>query len=222
MTAPIRLMSVDDHRLIHRAIAQMANSTPDMQVVGEACSGEEALEFIDALQPHVVLMDLDMPGMGGLAATEVVRQKFPQVRVVVVSGNVQEPYPSRALAAGARGFVSKESDEAELERAIRLVVAGRRYITAEVAGNMAGSLGGGEETPFASLSVRELDVALKIVSGHSTQEIGDLLDIHTNTVSSFRRRIFDKLNVRNDVELTLAAFRCGLVNEGLHPAGAED
>ncbi len=217
----IRLMSVDDHRLIHRAIAQMVRATPDMQIVGEANSGEEALEFIDALQPHVVLMDLDMPGMGGLAATEMIRQKFPHVRVIVVSGNVQEPYPSRALAAGARGFVSKESDEAEMERAIRLVMAGRRYITAEVAGNMAECLGN-VESPFARLSVRELDVALKIVSGHTTQEIGSLLEIHTNTVSSFRRRIFDKLEVRNDVELTLAAFRYGLVSEGLNPADTPD
>ncbi len=217
MSQMIRLLTVDDHRLIHRAMAQMVNAAPDMQIVGEASSGEEALEFIDALQPHVVLMDLEMPGMGGLAATELVRQQFPHVRVIIVSGNVQEPYPSRALAAGARGFVSKESDEAEIERAIRLVVAGRRYITAEVAGNMAESLGG-DDSPFGRLSVRELDVALKIVSGHTTQEIGELLHIHTNTVSSFRRRIFDKLDVRNDVELTLAAFRYGLVSEGLHPA----
>lgn len=221
MSDVIRLMSVDDHRLIHRAIAQMVHATPDMQIVGEASTGEEALEFMDALQPHVVLMDLDMPGMGGLAATEIVRQKFPHIRVIVVSGNVQEPYPSRALGAGARGFVSKESDEAEIERAIRLVMAGRRYITAEVAGNMAESIGG-DEAPFVRLSVRELDVALKIVSGHTTQEIGELLGIHTNTVSSFRRRIFDKLEVRNDVELTLAAFRSGLVSEGLHPVNPAD
>lgn len=214
MATALRILTVDDHRLIHRALAAMIDAQPDMRVVGEASSGEEALEFIPALSPQLVLMDLDMPGMGGLAATEQILQRFPQVRVIVVSGNVHEPYPSRALGSGARGFVAKDSEPEDILRAIRQVAQGRRFISAEVAGYMAGLASETQRSPFAQLSGRELDVALKIVAGHSTQEIAEMLAIHTNTVSSFRRRIFDKLKLRNDVELTLAAFRHGLIQEG--------
>lgn len=210
----IRLLSVDDHRMIHRAIAHVASRVKDMQLVGEASSGEEALEFLEALQPHIVLMDLNMPGMGGILATEKIRKGFPAVKVIVLSGQTEEPYPSRALSAGASGFLSKDCDETEVERAIRRVLQGQTYISAEVAGSMAARLlGHGANTPFDALSEREMVVALKIVAGHSTNQIAELLDIHTNTVSSFRRRIFDKLQVSNDVELTLAAFRYGVIAE---------
>ena len=210
----IRLLVVDDHRMNHRAMAHMAAARADMEVVGEASSGEEALEFVDALAPNVVLMDLDMPGMGGLAATERIARAHPQVRVIVISAQTQEPYPSRAMAAGAVGYLSKDSEEAEIERAIRRVLSGGKYIAADIAGQMAERLlATGKGSPFDALSEREMSVALKITAGHSTQQIADLLDIHPNTVSSFRRRIYDKLNVNNDVELTRAAFRYGVIRE---------
>ena len=212
----IRLLSVDDHKMIHRAIAHMANRQPDLSLIGEASTGEQALEFIDALQPHVVLMDLDMPGMGGIEATEKIRRQFPAVQVIIISGHVHEPYPSRALAAGARGFLSKDVDEDEIERAVRRVLRGECHVSSDVAGHMAAMrFGTREGSPFDELSDRELAVAMKICTGLGTQEISDLLGIHVNTVSTYRRRIYDKVDVSNDVQLTRMAYRFGLLKEGL-------
>lgn len=212
----IRLLSVDDHKMIHRAIAHMASQTSDIIVVGEAHSGEEALDYIEALRPSIVMMDLNMPGIGGIAATQALSEKYPQVDVIVVSAHTHEPYPGRAMAAGAAGFLSKDCDEAEMLKAIRRVHAGGRYISAEVAGEHSTRFIEGKATsPFEQLSERELAVALQITNGLGTQAIADMLKISPNTVSTYRRRIFDKLAVSNDVELTLAAFRHGLIGDVL-------
>ncbi len=212
----IRLLSVDDHKMIHRAIAMMANSHPDLMVVGEAHSGEEALDYIEALQPDIVLMDLNMPGIGGIETTERISAQFPRIRVIVLSAHAHEPYPSRALAAGAQGFLCKDCEEPEMLKAIFRVAQGGRYVSAEVAGELSARLAEKfSQSAFDSLSEREMAVVLKITAGHSTQEIARLLDISPNTVSSFRRRIYDKLDVSNDVQLTLAAFRHGLIGDVL-------
>ena len=209
---PIRILSVDDHRMIHGAIAHLAGGHADMTVVGEATTGEEALDFVDAMKPDVVLMDLNMPGMGGLAATERIGQQFPGVRVIILSGHAQEPYPSRALEAGAAGYLCKDAPEEELLRAIRQVARGQRYISPDVAEVLSRRwLATQGRSGFDGLSEREMAVVLKITSGHGTQEIADLLQISPNTVSSFRRRIFDKVGVKNGVQLTLAAIRHGLL-----------
>lgn len=212
----IRILSVDDHRLIHRAIAHMANQTQDMVVVGEAHSGEDALEFIEALRPNIVLMDLNMPGIGGIAATQRLTDEYPDIDVIVVSAHTHEPYPARAMAAGAAGFLCKDCDEAEMLKAIRRVHSGGRYVSSEVAGDLSMRLVDGRaSSPFDNLSEREMAVSLQITNGLSTQAISSLLEISPNTVSTYRRRIFDKLQVKNDVELTLAAFRHGLVGDKL-------
>ena len=212
----IRLLSVDDHKMIHRAIAHMASRTDDMIVVGEAHSGEAALEYIDALRPDIVLMDLNMPGIGGLGATERLTAEYPQVDVIVVSAHTHEPYPSRAMAAGAAGFLCKDCEEVEMLKAIRRVHSGGRYISPEIAGELSVRLVDGKPmSPFEDLSEREMAVALKITSGLSTQKIADMLEISPNTVSTYRRRVFDKLHIDNDVTLTLMAFRHGLVGDVL-------
>lgn len=210
----IRLLTVDDHKMIHRAIAHMASQTSDVIVVGEAHSGEDALEYIEALRPNIVMMDLNMPGLGGIAATQAMTERYPQVDVIVVSAHTHEPYPARAMAAGAAGFLSKDCDETEMLKAIRRVHAGGRYISAEVAGDLSVRLvDGRSSSPFEQLSEREMAVTLQITNGLTTQAIADLLSISPNTVSTYRRRIFDKVNVTNDVELTLAAFRHGLIGD---------
>lgn len=213
-TKPIRLLSVDDHKMIHRAIAMMANSHPDLTVVGEAHSGEEALDYIEALRPDIILMDLNMPGIGGIETTERISAQYPRVRVIVLSAHSHEPYPSRALAAGAQGFLCKDCEEPEMLRAIFRVARGGRYVSSDVAGELSARLAEKfAKSAFESLSEREMAVVLKITSGHSTQEIAQIMGISPNTVSSFRRRIFDKLEVSNDVQLTLAAFRHGLIGD---------
>ncbi len=210
----IRLLSVDDHKMIHRAIAHMAGRHADLTLVGDARSGEEALDYIAALRPDIVLMDLNMPGIGGIEATRRVTANFHGVQVIIVSAHAHEPYPSRALAAGASGFLCKDCDETEMLKAIRCVQGGGRYVSPEIAGELSARLvGRGDRSPFDRLSEREMAVARKITAGHGTQQVADLLGISPNTVSSFRRRIYDKLGVGNDVELTLAAFRHGLIGD---------
>lgn len=212
----IRLLSVDDHKLIHRAIEHMAQRHSELTVVGDARTGEEALDYIDALRPDIVLMDLNMPGMGGIEATEQLTAEHPDVRVIILSAHIHEPYPSRALTAGAAGFLSKDCDDDELLRAIIRVRRGGRYVAPEIAGELSARLlGEGGGSPFERLSEREMAVVLKITAGHGTQKIAELLGISPNTVSSFRRRIYDKLEISNDVELTLAAFRHGLIGDVL-------
>lgn len=194
----------------------MASRHPNLMVVGEARSGEEALEYIEALRPHIVLMDLNMPGIGGIEATERLSSLHPAVKVIIVSAHTHEPYPSRALAAGAAGFLCKDCEESEMLKAILRVREGGRYVSAEVAGELSVRLTDkGGQSPFDRLSEREMAVALKITAGLNTQQIADLLEISPNTVSSFRRRIYDKLLVNNDVELTLAAFRHRLIGDVL-------
>ena len=212
----IRLLSVDDHKMIHRAIARMAEGHSELQLVGEARSGEEALEYCEALRPNIVLMDLNMPGIGGIEATERMTDQFPAVKVIIISAHTHEPYPSRALAAGAAGFLCKDCEEDEMLKAIMRVYKGGRFVSPEVAGELSARLSSNRAgTPFDQLSDREMAVVLKITAGHSTQVISELLEISPNTVSSFRRRIYDKLNVSNDVQLTLAAFRHRLVGDVL-------
>ncbi len=210
----IRILSVDDHKMIHRAIAHMASKNHRLTVVGEAHSGEEALDYLDALRPDIVLMDLNMPGIGGIEATERMSADHPQTKIIILSAHSREPYPSRALAAGARGFLCKDCDEQEILRAILRVAAGGRYVSAEVAGELSSRLAASfSQSAFERLSEREMAVVLKITAGHSTQAIAELLEISPNTVSSFRRRIYDKLDVSNDVQLTLAALRHGLLGD---------
>ncbi len=213
---PIRILSVDDHKMIHRAIAHLASEHEDLTVVGEAHTGEEALDFVEALGPDIALMDLNMPGIGGLEATERMRTRHPRVRVIVLSGHTHEPYPSRALAAGAAGFLCKNCAEEEMLVAIRRVAQGKRYISPDIAGQLSARLLRPDgASSFDLLSEREMAVALKITAGHGTQDIADMLKISPNTVSSFRRRIYDKLDVSNDVQLTLTAIRHGLLGDML-------
>lgn len=212
----IRVMFVDDHELMLMALRTAVKDAHDVQVVAEAHSGEEALEMVEAVGPHVALMDLNMPGMGGIECTRRFKERYPHVGVLVVSAHVTEPYPTQALNAGALGFLSKNSFATEVVRAIHKVRQGQRYIAAEIAGSIATRLLEQESrSPFDQLSERELAVTLKVTTGSSVTEIADLLHISPNTVSTYKQRVLSKLNVRNDVELTLMAVRHGLIGDRL-------
>jgi two-component system, NarL family, invasion response regulator UvrY len=165
--------------------------------------------------PDVVLMDINMPGIGGLEATRRLLQRTPTAKVIVVSMHLEEPYPSRMLAAGAAGYISKDSAADEVVTAIRRVHGGGHYVAADVAGNLAASLvkGPGGASPFDQLSQRETQVMLMVTKGYSTQEISDRLHLSPKTVSTYRYRLFEKLGVGNDVELTRMAMRYGLLDE---------
>ncbi|HZP11400.1 MAG TPA: response regulator [Nevskiaceae bacterium] len=211
----IRVMLVDDHRLVRAGLKRVLSEMPDIEVVAEAGTGEEALDLAKKQSPDVVLMDVNMPGMGGLETTRRLVARMPQVKVIAVSMHLEEPYPSRMLEAGAAGYISKDSAADEVATAIRRVQSGGHYVAADVAGNLAASLikGGSGSAPFEQLSQRETQVMLMVTKGYSTQAISDRLCLSPKTVSTYRYRLFEKLGVTNDVELTRLAMRYGLLDE---------
>ena len=212
----IKVAIVDDHELVRTGIMRILGDMSDMEVVAEASSGEEAVQLVRQYQPDVVLMDVNMPGIGGFEATRKLVQMFPSLKVVVVTIHVDDPFPSRMLQAGAMGYLTKGCGVNEIVTAIREVFSGRRYISADVAQHLALKLmPGGEHSPFDSLSPRELQVMLMLTQGTKVQEISDKLCLSPKTVSTYRHRLYDKLGVSSDVALTRLAMRFGVVDDAL-------
>lgn len=213
----IRLILCDDHRLVRAGLRRVLEDTEGMEVLGEASTGEEAMQMARDCAPDVMLMDVNMPGIGGLEATRRILQRNPKIRIIAVSMYVDEPYPSRLLSAGARGYISKDAAADEVVSAIRRVAEGGIYVAASVASNLAASLVKGndaDQSPFDSLSQREMQVMLMVTKGLGNQEISESLSLSPKTVSTYRYRLFDKLNVTNDVELTRMAMRYGVLDDG--------
>lgn len=208
----INVMLVDDHDLVRTGIKLMLDDVSGIKVVAEASSGEEAVKLGRDLKPHVVLMDVKMPGIGGFEATRKLIRIDPDVKVLVVSTCENDVYPSRLLQVGAAGYLTKGSSMDEMVKAIRAVHAGQRYISPEIASRLAFKhVTDQEDSPFETLSERELQVMLMITKGMKVQDIAEKLHLSPKTVNSYRYRIFEKLNVKNDVELTLLAIRHGLI-----------
>lgn len=204
----IKVMLVDDHSLVRAGIRRILEDYHGIRIVAEAASGEEALNAARTQPIDVVLMDLNMPGIGGLEATRRLLTQNPQLRIVVVTAHSGEPFPTRLLEAGAVGYISKGAAAGEIVLAIQQAYAGERYIGADVAQSLALTmLPGGGGTPFDKLSQRELQIMLMILQGQSTQVISDKLCLSPKTISTYRYRMFDKLGVHNDVELTQMAMR---------------
>lgn len=215
----IQLLLVDDHDLVRSGMRRLLEEEADFQVVGEAGSGEEALNMVREHMPDVVLMDINMPGVGGLEATRRLLTLNPKIKVIAVSMYTEEPYPSRLLEAGAAGYLSKDCAAAEVVSAVRQVAAGKSYVAPSIASKLAVSLiTGTKGSPFDSLSQREMQVVLMVIQGQSTKLISDSLCLSPKTVSTYRYRVFEKLDVNNDVELTRLAMRYGLLENRLEAA----
>ncbi len=206
----IKVLVVDDHELIRAGIARMLLDDGSIEVVGEASSGEEALDMLKSNCPDVVLMDLKMPGIGGLEATRRIKRMCDKTQIVVVTACVDDPYPTHVMDSGASAYISKNSHVSEIIRAIKSVYRGERYISSDIAQVMA--LNKSKDSLFGSLSERELQIAMMIMDCQKVQNISDKLCLSPKTVNSYRYRIFDKLNINSDVELTLLAVRNGLLD----------
>lgn len=210
----IRVLLVDDHRLVRMGIRKILEDAAGIEVVGEAETGEQAIEFVRREKPDVVLLDVSMPGIGGLETTRKLLTIHPDLRVIVVSVHVQEPLPAKLMEAGAFGYLTKDCAADEVVTAVRRVHAGERYLTAEIAHQLAlAAVSGKGQTPFDELSQREMQIMLMITQGYSIQEISEKLNLSPKTVSTYRYRVFDKLGVHNDVELTRLAIRHGLITD---------
>lgn len=209
----IKVLVVDDHDLVRMGITRMLTDISGIKVVGDAACGEDALRLARDLHPQVVLMDVKMPGIGGLEATRKLLRQDPDIRVVAVTVCDEEPFPSRLLKAGAAGYLTKGAALDEMVKAIRAVAAGQRYISPEIAQQLAlKNLDDEKGSPFELLSEREMQITMMIVNCQKVQEISDRLFLSPKTVNSYRYRIFEKLGIDSDVELTLLAVRHGLLS----------
>lgn len=212
----IRILLVDDHELVRTGIAALLNAADDMVVVGVAQSGEEAVNAAVNLSADVVLMDVNMPGIGGVEACRRILRRDPAVKIIAISVQNDGPIPQQLLKLGVMGFVSKGSSVEEMVFAIRKVMMGKRYLCTEVANNMALlGLPGNMESPFAKLSQREAEVVTLILQGKTIPQIAEMLVISDKTVNTYRYRLYEKLQVKNDVELTRLAVKYGHIDVGL-------
>ncbi|MBB1472056.1 MULTISPECIES: response regulator [unclassified Luteimonas] len=208
----IRVYVVDDHALVRAGMRMILSAEADIEVVGEAESGEVALPQIRALKPDIVLCDLHLPGVSGLEVTErIVRGEYGP-RVIVVSVLEDGPMPKRMIAAGAAGYVGKGGDAAELLRAVREVHNGRRFLASNVAHNLALSGLEGDESPFDSLSPRETEVAMLLVQGLRQEEIARRLSLSAKTVNTHKTRLFEKLRIHDNIALARLASQYGMTD----------
>ncbi len=212
----VDVLLVDDHELVRTGLRRILESNPDFRVVGEAVDGESAVRLARELSPDLVMMDINMPGMGGIEATRKICRHDPKIRVIAVTVHEETPFPEKLHDAGALGYITKGCAAEEMFEAIRTVMDGRPFISGEVSKRMtlARLTGLAPESPFVDLSQREIQVLLMITQGKKNQEISDQLCLSPKTISTYRHRLFEKLGVENDVELTHLALRHGLIDAG--------
>lgn len=208
----IRVFLIDDHAMVRDGIKLILARDPQLQVVGEAGSGEEALPRLRALKPDVVLCDFHLPGLSGLEITERLARAAPGARLIMVSVLADGPMPRRVLEAGAHGYLDKGCPGDVLLQAIHEVAAGRRYIGAEVARRIALEGLQPGASPLDALTPRELEITLLLVRGERMSEIGKRLNLSAKTVATHKYRVFDKLGVRDAVSLARIARQHGLLD----------
>jgi DNA-binding NarL/FixJ family response regulator len=209
----IRILLVDDHPVVRKGLSTCLSSHPGLSVVGEAGDGLEALRKIRELSPDLVLMDVDMPLMNGLAATECICRRFHKIKVLMLSMHNSSEYAMRAIRSGARGFILKRSSCDELVSAINMVHAGGTYFSGEVVWFTMRNFRSEEpEQEATELSERQIEVLICVVAGKGNKEIAEELNISVRTVESHRARIMQRLNVHTIAELTKYALSKGLIS----------
>ena len=206
----IRVFLLDDHALVRSGLRLMLSAETDIEVIGEADSGEIALPMIRKLKPDVVLCDLHLPGISGLELTERIVKGDYGSKVVVVSVLEDGPIPKRLIEAGASGYVGKGGDAIELLRAVREVARGKRYMANGIAQHLALAGMGGDATPFDLLSPRELEVAMLLVQGFRQEDIAKRLNLSAKTVNTHKSRLFEKLGVQDSIALARLSSQYGL------------
>jgi two-component system invasion response regulator UvrY len=212
MSGIINVMLVDDHAVVRMGFKLLLEAAPDIKVIGEAESGEQAIKQYNELHPDVVVMDITMPGMGGMEAIERILAREPQARILVLSAHEDSVHPKRVLNAGAIGYLTKRSAPEELIKAIRTVASGKMYLEANIAQQMAIQQLSGEKNPVDVLSGREFEVFMALAQGKSTNDIAEALCLSPRTVGTHLYNIKQKLNASNQAEIALIAMRSGLIS----------
>jgi two-component system invasion response regulator UvrY len=210
----IKVLIVDDHALVRMGIRRLLQDLSDVTVIGEAETGEQALIMIKKSPPDVLLLDMKMPGMDGFELTRRLTKTHPHIKVIAVTSVNNSPLPSRLLQLGAMGYLTKGSGAEEMAIAIRKVAMGGKYLSGEIAQKLAfDSLSPTDDVLHDKLTEREMQVMLMIVDGMDVQDIADKLFLSAKTVNGYRYKMFEKLSLKNDVELTMYAIKHHLVDD---------
>ena len=212
----IKVLVVDDHTIVRDGICALLALAGDIEVVGEAANGSEALKMVKELEPNVVLMDIAMPIMGGLEATRRIHKEFPKTRVLVLTQYDDKEYVFPVIEAGATGFISKAAASSELAMGIRSVYQGDSYLSPSVAKLLVedyqlGVGGRVSRDPYEQLTDREREVLKLVAEGYTTQEISDMLVVSPKTVEGHRTSLMAKLGIHNRVDLVKFALRKGII-----------
>jgi two-component system invasion response regulator UvrY len=208
----INVMLVDDHAVVRMGFKMLLESDTDIKVIAEAESGELSIQRYVEHKPDVVVMDITMPGIGGLEAIERILAKDNSAKILVLSAHEDSVHPKRVLNAGAMGYLTKRSAAEELIKAIRTVASGKKYLEASVAQQMAIQQLSGDQNPVDVLSPREFEVFMALAKGKTTNEIAETLFLSPRTVGTHLYNIKQKLNANNSAEIALIAMRSGLLD----------
>ena len=208
----IKILLVDDHAVVRMGFKMLIEAEADIKVIGEAESGEVAVKLFQELKPDIIIMDITMPGIGGLEAIDRILAKDKNTKILVLSAHEDSVHPKRVLNAGAMGYLTKRSAAEELIKAIKSVHQGKRYLEPNIAQQMAITQLSGETNPIEILSDREFEVFMALAKGKTTNEIADTLCLSPRTVGTHLYNIKQKLNANNSAEIALIAIRCGLID----------
>ena len=208
----INVMLVDDHAVVRMGFKMLLESASEIRVIAEAENGEAGIKGYMEHKPDVVVMDITMPGIGGMEAIERILAKDSNAKILVLSAHEDSVHPKRVLNAGAMGYLTKRSAAEELIKAIRTVAGGKKYIEASVAQQMAIQQLSGEQNPVDVLSEREFEVFMSLAKGKTTNEIAETLFLSPRTVGTHLYNIKQKLNANNSAEIALIAMRSGLID----------
>ena len=208
----IRIGIVDDHVIVRTGLRQYFSEQVDFRVTGEAANGREALDLVRAGEVDVLVMDLSMPDQSGVDALLAIKARQPDLPVLILSGFPETHYATTLLKQGASGYLNKECDPEEIVKAIRIVHRGRRYITPAVAELLADTLGGdADQLPHQQLSEREFQVFLRLAKGETIGHMAQSMSLSVKTVSTYRTRVMEKMNLSSNSDLTYYAMKNGLI-----------
>lgn len=214
----IRILLADDHTILRAGLKMMLNAQPDMEVVGEAQDGRQAIQEAQRLQPDIILMDITMPDMNGIEATKQIKKVLPDVKVLVLTMHEHDEYIFQALRAGASGYMLKEAADTELISALHVILSGQFYLSPAAQSVMVGdylqrSRTGDEKDSYSSLTEREREILKLVAEGFTNNQIAERLVISPKTVDTHRTHIMDKLNLHSRAELVKYAMRRGLLED---------
>ena len=209
---PVRVCIVDDHPIVRRGLKEIISEIPGFMIVGEVDNGKDALRFLNENDVDIVTLDISMPGQSGIDILEQIMNIYPEIKVLILSMHPEEQYALRAYRNKAAGYITKDNITEELTSALVKIAEGHRYVSRSLSEQLIGKIGDDfKQKRYEKLSNREYQILVRIVSGHSLSEIAGDLSLSIQTVSTYRRRVLDKMNMKNDPELTRYAIQNDLL-----------